>query len=232
MIDPLIEKEIRNSDDQQLLMMLSKPDEYLPEALVVAHDEIQKRGGLEAIKALIHKQAEIDLKIEESKFEDIPISEYRYPKMWIGVVLTILAFLIIVFAVGEDLSPDKSSGFIEVASLILVIAYIYWLICIWKLHGILRQHTKGKYPITPAQAVGYGLTPFYNLYWMFKWTNQIIDFVNHTKTKKLPKNWSGFWLLFSFLLWAASSALSCLLKFIIGIRLMKQIRIAIEKQPS
>jgi hypothetical protein len=72
---------------------------------------------------------------------------YRYPKMWIGIVLTILAFLVlsIGFAFVEEPVPDDIPWFaVGVAFLVLIPTYVYWLICIYKLHSVLRQHTKGK----------------------------------------------------------------------------------------
>jgi len=233
MVDPNVEGTIRKSDDTKLLTMLSKPDDYLPEALAIALDELENRGGLEAVKASVQAEAEAEIEAEEAKYPDIPVSEYRYPKMWIGIVLTIVAFLVlsIGFAFAGETDPDDIPWFAVGATLLLLIpTYVYWLVCIYKLHSLLRQHTKGKYPITPGQAVGYGFIPFYNLYWMFRWPNQIVDFVNESDPpKRMKKGWPGFWLLFSVFFWKASSALSYLIKFIVGIRLVKRVRMAIEK---
>jgi hypothetical protein len=164
-----------------------------------------------------------------------PQRVYRYPKMWIGIVLTVLAFLILTIGLNFVDEPDPIRNtpwlVVWVAFLILIPTYVYWEICIYKLHAVLRDHTAGKYPITPRQAVGYGFIPFYHLYWMFRWTNQLVDFVNDAdSSRRIRRGWPGSWLLFSELFWKFSSALSFLIKFIIGIRLTNQLRNTIELQ--
>jgi hypothetical protein len=43
---------------------------------------------------------------------------------------------------------------------------------------VLADISGGAYPIRPGKAVWYHFIPFFNLYWIFKWTNQMEKFIN------------------------------------------------------
>lgn len=158
-------------------------------------------------------------------------SRYKYPNMWIGIYLTTAGFLFlsIGFAIINVDDPYDMPLPMLIGSLALLLpAIIYWLMCVYDLHCILERHTKGKYPISPSNAVWYGFIPFYNVYWMFKWTNQIAEFVNQRNPpKKMRKGWHGFWLLCSYFVTKKPSNLSYLIRFIVGVRLVKRVREAI-----
>ncbi|MCD6347502.1 MAG: hypothetical protein J7L96_08805, partial [Bacteroidales bacterium] len=229
MVDPKIESRLRNSDNIKLLDFLSQPDDYLPEVFEVVRDEVERRGGVEAVKASIQAQNEAEVKVEEAQYQDIPLSEYRYPNLWIGIGLASIDILVLSAALAFDKATDIP--LFAASGVLFFLTYVYWLVCIYKIHSLLRQHTKGKYPITPGQAVGLGFLPIYNLYWMFRWTNQLIAYVNDADLpKKSMKWWPGFWLWCSLVFLRDFPPLSCMIKFIVGIRLFNRVRMAIEKQ--
>lgn len=160
-------------------------------------------------------------------------TRYKYPNMWIGIYLTTAGFLFlsIGFAFIDVTDPyDMPLPMLIVALALLLPSIIYWLMCVYDLHCILERHTKGKYPISPSKAVWYGFIPFFNFYWMFRWTNQIAEFVNQRNPpKKMRKGWHGFWLLCSYFVSKKPSNLSYLIRFIVGVRLVNRVRQVIEQ---
>ncbi len=62
-------------------------------------------------------------------------------------------------------------------------AVVYWFVCVYKLHRLLRKATGGIYPISPGAAAGYNLIPIYGLYWIFKWPAEVGRFL---KARRIP----------------------------------------------
>ena len=80
-------------------------------------------------------------------------------------------------------------------------AVVYFFMAVHRIHKILRAATNGKYPISPARAVGFSFIPFYNLYWMFKWPGETALFLNHvTHEERLKKDRWGWLLLLASLI--------------------------------
>lgn len=104
----------------------------------------------------------------------------RFPQLWIGYLLGVATIVAEVVAVS--LHPEFAKDEIPIPPLYLFLAMfiggVYWLVCVHRYHVIL-QHVPGwKHPISPARAVGFHFIPIYNLYWVFKWPQEIARFVN------------------------------------------------------
>jgi len=103
------------------------------------------------------------------------------PHLWVGYLLgfaTVVAELI-----DPSLhSPDIATTEIPIPNLylflLMFVGGVYWLVCVYRYH-VVMQHVPGwKHPISPARAVGFHFIPIYNLYWVFKWPQEIARFVN------------------------------------------------------
>lgn len=146
------------------------------------------------------------------------------PKMWIGYIFVAAQVLYVFIQIMVD--PDSVD---EVSSLLWFIAaagYIYWLFCVQRMHQIIKQFTNGTHPISPSKAVGFHFIPFYNLYWIFKWPNEVSNFVNKwVETKSMSKGWPGFFLLVAFFLGRVfDSTLALIAIFTVGVYINKKIR--------
>jgi len=120
------------------------------------------------------------------------VSVKDFPNIKIGII----ASIVYVFLVFLDLGfQSKYRTITQTWSIIpLILLVIYFLYCIYNIHKILKKTTNGGYPISPDAAAFRMLIPFYNLYWFFKWPNEIANFINkNSKNKKLQieKNVSG-----------------------------------------
>jgi hypothetical protein len=121
------------------------------------------------------------------------------PRIWIGFVL---AFGVLVAEVVEVMQGNEAAvgPFTIVAA---IAGWTYWLFCVHRFHRILGQlspHVGGEptYPITPRQAVGYHFIPVYGLFWFFKWTRELKDFIEvHTSVKMASAVLLGGLLLLS-----------------------------------
>lgn len=123
-----------------------------------------------------------------------------WPKIKIGYITG--GITVVLFAILYILRPNESVEFTPLSLTVAVfmviamaIGVIYWFMSVYRLHHILAEVTGGKYPVTPGKAIGYQFIPFFNVYWIFKWTGEVAAFVEHTEGRDvLGKNRQG-WLL-------------------------------------
>ena len=92
-----------------------------------------------------------------------------------------------------------------IPTLIIVVALIAMLpiclIAILQIHKSLSIVTNGAHPVKPAEAVWKHLVPIYSFYWVFKWTNEVANFVTLRDLKHpMRKGLTGLSLLIGFLL--------------------------------
>ena len=78
---------------------------------------------------------------------------------------------------------------------------IYWFFCVYRLHKILAELTRGRYPISPGEAAWKHIIPFYNLYWVFKWPGELSDYLTRRgRVKIISGAVIGVMLLLGFLI--------------------------------
>ena len=132
------------------------------------------------------------------------------PRVWIGLIFVVAPFLLLMSGSPgyemqrfdsqgnmEDLTP--SNPMIPYAAILLIIGWGYWIYCIHRMHKVLL-HTKSDYPISPNKAAWFNLIPFYNLVWVFQWTNQIVKYVNENSSQKMLVGWTGAFLCFGLVI--------------------------------
>ena len=130
-----------------------------------------------------------------------------FPQLWVGYLLG-LATVIAEF-VAASLHPEMEKAEIPIPPLYLFlpefVGAVYWLVCVYQYHVVMRRVPGWKHPISPARAVGFHFIPIYYLYWIFKWPLEIARFVNWRFGKPFMKPlvvglmvFAGFLLLFFF----------------------------------
>ena len=120
-------------------------------------------------------------------------SRVTFPKFWVGfffVAVSLLVWLFWPIKIVErmDLGHNPEYGFlqryVDVTPLHTYLAYhfvvlsvltgwAYWLHGIRRLHDVMAKATDGRHPVSPKRAVWPHLIPFYNLYWAFRWPEEI-----------------------------------------------------------
>ena len=103
------------------------------------------------------------------------------PQLWVGYLLG-LATVVAELIEGSNHASDPPPTDFPIPNLylflLMFVGGVYWLVCVYRYH-VVMQHVPGwKHPISPARAVGFHFIPFYNLYWVFKWPQEIARFVN------------------------------------------------------
>lgn len=108
-----------------------------------------------------------------------PAAVPALPMIWIGYLLGVATIIAEFVAVSLHPELAKEAG-IPPLYLFLVsfVGGVYWFVCIYRYHVILKMMPGWKHPISPARAVGFHFIPIYNLYWIFKWPKEIAKFVN------------------------------------------------------
>ncbi|GEM_PF-6875130 len=158
------------------------------------------------------------------------------PEMWVGFSLAGAMLIVEVVHAIMDPTGTKGDPLIKAIPLVLIPlgGSIYWLFCVYRMHKVIAEATNSTHPITPRQAVGYHFIPAYNLIWLFKWPNQIAEFVNsRSPSKSMAKGWPGFFFLMGLLLGkVVSGGLGLATIFSVGVYLTEKIRGAIESSPS
>jgi hypothetical protein len=124
------------------------------------------------------------------------------PRIWVGYVMGLAT--IVAELVAVSLHPEMAKAPVLIPPLYLFLAVfvggVYWLVCVYKYHLILAQVPGWKHPISPARAVGFHFIPLYNFYWVFKWPQEIANFVNARLGRPLMKpSMVGFAVFAAFL---------------------------------
>jgi hypothetical protein len=111
------------------------------------------------------------------------------PKVWIGYLLGVVTILAEIIAV--QLHPELAKDGFTIPPLYLFLSAfvggVYWLVCVYQYHVVLAHVAGWNHPIPPARAVGFHFLPLYNLYWVFKWPQEIARFVNWRLSKPVMK---------------------------------------------
>src|SRR6516162_5181188 len=101
-----------------------------------------------------------------------------YPRMLVGFGL--LAIWGVMRAAASRYNAEFGGSLTVAALLAGLVGYVYWMFCVHRIHKILREYTKDKYPIAPWKSVTYHFIPGYSLYWIFKWPGTLAKFVSST----------------------------------------------------
>ena len=128
-----------------------------------------------------------------------------FPPLYIGYIWGVisLALAIVVVAIQpEEVTSEEAGNIAEgILGLTGLIGFIYWLLCVHKIHKVLFQATGATYPISPGRAVGFHFIPFYNLYWIFKWPAEAIKFINvNDSSKKMSPALPGVLIFIGFII--------------------------------
>ena len=103
-----------------------------------------------------------------------------FPRIWVGYLLGMATLLAEMVAITRHPELAKEPMLIPPLYLFLAnfICLIYWLVCVYEFHVVLREATAGVYPVKPLRAAWFHLIPIYGLYWVFKWPRELARFVN------------------------------------------------------
>jgi hypothetical protein len=133
------------------------------------------------------------------------------PWVWVGFLFAGAFLIIEILFVALDLDEPSVDLFLR---LILFAGGIYWLACVYKIHKILEELTRGRYPYSPIGAALRHFLPFYNIYWLFKWPIELSDYLGSKgRVKMIPGAVIGLLLLLSMLLRMLDGAIGLTVTF-------------------
>jgi hypothetical protein len=141
------------------------------------------------------------------------------PKFWVGFLFVAVSLLVwflwpITIVERIDLGYNREYGFVRryvdvtplhtYVSYHLVILSIaagwgYWLFCIHRVHDVMAKATNGEHPVAPKRAVWAHVIPVYNLYWVFKWPNEIANSIYKSSYQVISDRGYGIVLFLAFL---------------------------------
>lgn len=134
--------------------------------------------------------------IDPDVSEQVPKSSP--PWVWVGFVFAGAFFVIEVLFIVLELDELSINLFLV---LIGISGWIYFLVCVYKIHKILDELARGRYPISPGEAAGKHLLPLYNFYWLFKWPAKLSTYLKSKgRVRIIPGSVLGLMLLLSMLL--------------------------------
>ena len=150
-----------------------------------------------------------------------------FPRIWVGYLLGLATFITEIVAIS--LHPELTKELFVTPPLYLFLAnfisLVYWLVCVYEFHLVLKHASRGAYPIKPLRAAWFHLIPIYGLYWVYKWPRELARFVNSRFPAPLMKpERAGLAIFLAFLVfllldrgfgmillfWAASHLSRCL----------------------
>ncbi len=127
---------------------------------------------------------------------------FKYPRPAVGQIFAVsaLVFAAAALVLGSS-HPFATSTFKALGAVYLLVAGVYYFMSVYRLHEILERATDGQHPVKPWPAALFGLVPFYNLYWLFKWTGEIELLMNAVKKEeRFDQNRPGLLMFGGYLL--------------------------------
>ena len=146
---------------------------------------------------------------------DPPISE-QVPKssppwVWVGFLFAGAFLFLEIMFVALGLDEPSVDLFLR---LILFGGGIYWLVCVYQIHKILSELTRGHYPYSPIGAALRHFIPFFNIYWLFKWPMELAEYVQRIgRVRIISGGLIGLMLLLSMLLRLVDGAIGLAVTF-------------------
>ncbi len=133
---------------------------------------------------------------KEITTEQVPKSSP--PWVWVGFVLAGIFFTIEIAFVFLELDER---GIDLILRVIVIAGWIYYTVCVHRIHKILNELTHNRYPYTPGEAAGKHYIPFYNVVWLFRWPAELSRYINSKgRVRILSGGAIGAMLLLSLLL--------------------------------
>lgn len=116
---------------------------------------------------------------------------------WMSVGFLIAGVFIvfeIAIAIADPMAVEgPTNPFLFVVALL---GWVYWLYCVFQMHEVLAEATGGTHPISPGRAVWSHFIPVYNLFWLFQWPSEVLNFVNaRSDLRQMSGLWAGLFLL-------------------------------------
>lgn len=145
--------------------------------------------------------------------EQIPTSSP--PWVWVGFLFAGAFFVLEILFVVLELDETLINA---VLTLFMVGGWIYWLVCIHRIHKILAELTRYRYSISPGEAALKHIIPFYNLVWIFLWPAELSRYINSKGRVNIISGYGiGTMLLLSLLLRFFDGAIG--MTFLFGVTL-------------
>lgn len=121
----------------------------------------------------------------------------KFPNAQNGFMTVIMLFVLT--AVGEFLAiPSEILSLVGI--LIGIASVIYWFYHLYCIHRVLQYDKNGAYRITPGKAVWLHFVPIYNIFWIFRWSNYLIGYLNERNARKAGKGGMAILLLLGFII--------------------------------
>jgi hypothetical protein len=117
----------------------------------------------------------------------------KYPRLWFLCALASGCLLLELAQLFSNSGDDKAV-YMVLALFLRVTGSLYWMVCVYRFHKILREFSGRKYPVAPVWAVALQLVPLFCYYWFFHWTRTMAGFVNQRAAVRMRRNLSG-WIL-------------------------------------
>lgn len=154
------------------------------------------------------------------------------PRIWVGFILAGVVLLAEIPAVFPQVEAPGGSIGPPIFQATVLIAWIYWLYCVYRFHDAVGSVPGYRHPITPARAVALHFIPFFNFYWVFRWPSRIAAFVNwRTQTNSMQGWIAGVLVLASVVVVRIDGFVGMLLLFAAGAYISHRIKNAAGAAP-
>jgi len=159
-----------------------------------------------------------------------------FPRIWVGYLLGAATLITEMIAISRH--PELAKEPLLVPPLYLFLAnfvsLVYWMVCVYEFHFVLRHATGGAYSIKPARAAWFHLIPVYGLYWVFKWPRELARFVNGRLPSPLLKpDRTGLAVFMAFVVFLVlDRGFGMILLFWAAAHLSRSLRYALAARPA
>jgi len=193
-MDQSIEKlrsRYQSLTDEELVCLVQS--ELTEEALIIAKEELSNREITSDDFENVKREA---LDIKKAVYEELGTPDP--PKIWIGFVLVFL--LLVGEIIHFNVYNSEKVRFSIYVTPFMVACLLYYIHMVRRIHDIMNRIAVDKYPITTAEALGYHLIPFFNIYWLIRWPTVLSKYAsNNSNVTMIPGFVVGILLLLSMI---------------------------------
>jgi hypothetical protein len=144
------------------------------------------------------------------------------PSVWLGFLFPAAFFFTEILFVALELDEKAVAAFLQ---LLMVGGGFYWLVCVYKIHQVLRELTRGSYPFSPIGATLRHIVPLFNIYWVFKWPSELSNYLTTKgRVQMISGSLLGLLLLLSMLLRWVDGAIAMGVTFGVTMYLSNKLR--------
>jgi len=101
-----------------------------------------------------------------------------------------LAFIFPIAFMFYEFQTFKEVQGIIIGLAIVLLGWSYYLFVVYRVHQIIQIRYDNQYDVSPNKAAFNHLIPFYNVFWLYKWSSSLFSFIEQKEKRVIAKKYA------------------------------------------